>query len=126
MIELEVVTPQRSLLKTMCESVTLPGSEGEFQVLPNHSPLLASLKAGTLSYGDQRLMVAAGYAEVDQSRVTVMCEGAAWPNEVDLASEASLLQQLEAQLLQTAAEDGKTLKAIEAQIESATARMRVV
>lgn len=126
MIELEVVTPQRSLLKTLCDSVTLPGSVGEFQVLPGHAPLLAGLKAGTLSYGDQRLMVAAGYAEIDQARVTVMCEAAAWPNEVDLASEKSLLEQLEAQLLQTASEDDKTLKSIEAQIESATARMGIV
>ncbi len=126
MIELEVVTPQRSLLKTMCDSVTLPGSMGELQVLPGHAPLLAGLKPGTLSYGDQKLMVAAGYAEVDQSHVTVMCEGAAWPNEVDLASERTLLEQLEGQLLQTTAEDEKTLKSIEAQIESATARMRIV
>lgn len=126
MIELEVVTPQRSLLKTLCDSVTLPGSEGEFQVLPGHAPLLAGIRPGTLSYGDQKLMVAAGYAEVDQNHITVMCEGAAWPNEIDLASERSLLEQLESQLLQTAAEDEKTLKSIEAQIESATARMRIV
>jgi F-type H+-transporting ATPase subunit epsilon len=126
MIELEVVTPQRSLLKTLCDSVILPGSEGEFQVLPGHAPLLADLKPGTLSYGDQKLMVASGYAEVDQTRVTVMCEGAAWPGEVDLASEKTLLEQLESQLLQTATEDEKTLKSIEAQIESATARMRIV
>ncbi|MEI6806094.1 MAG: hypothetical protein WCK49_06260, partial [Myxococcaceae bacterium] len=72
MIDLEVVTPQRSLLKTLCESVILPGQKGEFQVLEGHAPLLAALKAGTLSYGDQKLMVAAGYAEVSQKHVSVM------------------------------------------------------
>ncbi|MES2503583.1 MAG: ATP synthase F1 subunit epsilon [Myxococcota bacterium] len=126
MIELEVVTPQRPLLKTQCESVTLPGEQGEFQVLPGHVPLLAALKPGTLTYGDQKLMVAAGYAEVDASRVSVICEGAAWPSEIDLASERTLLEQLEAQLLQISMEDEKTLKAVEAQIASVTARIRIV
>lgn len=126
MIELEVVTPQRPLLKVLCESVTLPGQEGEFQVLEGHTPLLAGLKPGTVSYGDQKLMVAAGYAEVDPKRVTVMCEGAAWPSEVDLASEQSLLEQLEAKLLQVSMEDEHTLREIQAQIESVTARIQVV
>ncbi len=126
MIELEVVTPQRPLLKTLCDSVTLPGQEGEFQVLEGHVPLLAALKPGTLSYGDQKLMVAAGYAEVDPKHVSVLCEGAAWPHELDLKSEQGLLEQLEAKLLQVAAEDEHTLKEIQAQIESVTARIRVI
>lgn len=126
MIELEVVTPQRELLKTLCDSVILPGSMGEFQVLEGHAPLLAALKPGTVSYGDQKVVVAAGYAEVDQKRVSVMCEGAAWPHELDLKSEQSLLEQLEAQLLQVAAEDDRTLKEIQAKIESVTARIRVL
>ncbi|MBN4077468.1 hypothetical protein JYT19_01000, partial [Sulfobacillus acidophilus] len=33
MIELEIVTPQRQLLKVPCQSVTLPGQMGEFEVL---------------------------------------------------------------------------------------------
>ena len=126
MIELEVVTPQRELLKTMCDSVILPGVMGEFQVLEGHAPLLAALKPGTLSYGDQKLVLAAGYAEVDQQHVTVMCEGAAWPGELDLKSEQSLLEQLEAQLLQVSAEDDRSLKEIQAQIESVTARIQVI
>ena len=126
MIELEVVTPQRSMLKTLCESVILPGAQGEFQVLEGHVPLLAALKPGTLSYGDQKLMVAEGYAEIDPKRVTVMCEGAALPSELNLQSEQSLLEQLEAQLLQISAEDEKSLRAIQAQIESVTARIRVI
>ncbi|MEI6790657.1 MAG: ATP synthase F1 subunit epsilon [Myxococcaceae bacterium] len=126
MIELEVVTPQRSLLKTLCESVILPGAQGEFQVLEGHVPLLAALKPGTLSYGDQKLMVAEGYAEIDAKRVSVICEGAALPSELNLQSEQSLLEQLEAKLLQVSAEDDKTLKEIQAQIESVTARIGII
>lgn len=126
MMELEVVTPQRSLLKTLCDSVTLPGTLGEFQVLEGHAPLLAALKPGTLLYGDQKLMVAEGYAEIDAKRVSVICEGAALPSELDLQSEQSLLEQLEAQLLQISAEDDKALKTIQAQIESVTARIRIL
>ncbi|MBL4818413.1 MAG: ATP synthase F1 subunit epsilon [Deltaproteobacteria bacterium] len=126
MIELEIVTPTRPLLKTLCKSVTLPGSDGEFQVLPGHVPMLVGLKPGTVQYEDKKLVIAAGYAETDGKRVAVICEGAAWPHEIDLASEKTLLEQLEAKLLQTTAEDEKNLKAVEAQIESVTARISVL
>lgn len=126
MIELEVVTPQRPLLKVRCDSVTLPGLEGEFQVLEGHVPLLAALKPGILVYDDQKLMVAEGYAEVGPEHVGVICEGAALPSEIDLKSEQGLLEQLEAQLLQISSEDEKSLKAIQAQISSVTARIQVI
>ncbi|MBH1989518.1 MAG: ATP synthase F1 subunit epsilon [Myxococcaceae bacterium] len=126
MIELEVVTPQRSLLKVLCESVALPGQQGEFQVLEGHTACLVALKPGTLAYGDQRLMVASGYAEVDSKRVTVICEGAAWPHEVDLASEKTLLEQLEAKLADRLVEDEHALREIQAQIASVAARIQIV
>ena len=81
MIELEIVTPQKSLLKVMCESVTLPGATGEFEVLQGHAPLLSLLQSGSasfkLSQGERTdLTIGEGFAQVDQQRVTVLCEQA--------------------------------------------------
>ncbi len=77
-LALEIVTPDRALVNEQVDEVQLPGSEGYFGVLPGHTPLLASLKEGTLWYriGQQKheLAVASGFVEVLPDRVTVLAE----------------------------------------------------
>ncbi|MEC8394175.1 MAG: F0F1 ATP synthase subunit epsilon, partial [SAR324 cluster bacterium] len=52
MLKLEVVTPQKKALETEVDSVTLPGSEGELGILPDHIPLLTTLDTGIVSYSN--------------------------------------------------------------------------
>lgn len=77
-LALEIVTPERALVTEDVDEVQLPGSEGYFGVLPGHTPLVASLREGTLWYrvGQQKheLAVAAGFVEVLPDRVTVLAE----------------------------------------------------
>ena len=47
-MKLEIVTPEKLVYSENVEMVTLPGSEGEFGVLANHSPLIAALQAGEI------------------------------------------------------------------------------
>jgi F-type H+-transporting ATPase subunit epsilon len=84
---LEIVTPDRALVTEQVDEVQLPGAEGYFGVLPGHTPLLASLKQGTLWYriGAQKheLTVASGFAEVLPDRVIVLADVAdAAPTQV--------------------------------------------
>ena len=69
MLKLEVVTPQKKALETEVDSVTLPGSEGELGILPDHIPLLTTLDTGIVSYSNgsqkQILVVHWGYAQVE-------------------------------------------------------------
>ena len=80
-LALEIVTPDRALVNEQVDEVQLPGSEGYFGVLPGHTPLLASLKEGTLWYriGQQKheLALASGFVEVLPDRVTVLADVAA-------------------------------------------------
>ena len=81
---LEIVTPDRIVVQEQVDEIQLPGSEGYFGVLPGHTPLLSTLKAGDLWYriGSQRttLPVTGGFVEVLPDRVTVLAEqGAAAP-----------------------------------------------
>jgi F-type H+-transporting ATPase subunit epsilon len=75
---LEIVTPDRQLVREEVDEVQLPGSEGYFGVLPGHTPLLAMLKAGQMWYrigqDTQRLAVAGGFVEVLPDRVIVLAE----------------------------------------------------
>jgi len=65
-MQLKVISPEKVLLDTLVDLVELPGTQGRFQVLHNHAPLVSSLTAGVVSYvparGDDssRLTVASG------------------------------------------------------------------
>lgn len=129
MIELEVVTPERHMLKVSCESVALPGSMGEYQVLEGHTPLLTGLKSGVLSYSSKnetvRIMIAEGFAEVGPSHVTVLCEGAAFASEIDVETEKSLIEKLNDEKRRISGEDANEFKRIEAELERSAAKLRL-
>ena len=77
----ELVSPERLLVSADVEQVLVPGSEGDFTMLPNHAPLLTSLRPGLLdivfSGADRRrYFVRGGFAEVGPAGLTVLAETA--------------------------------------------------
>ncbi|MEM8855392.1 MAG: F0F1 ATP synthase subunit epsilon [Pseudomonadota bacterium] len=77
----ELVSPERLLVSGQVEAVTLPGSEGEFQVMANHAPLLAMLGPGIMdvSGGDvpaQKVFIDGGFVDVNANGCTVLAESA--------------------------------------------------
>lgn len=88
-LTLEVVTPDRSLVREEVDEVQVPGSEGYFGVLPGHTPLLATLKVGEFWYrvGQEKhyLAIAGGFVEVLPDRVTVLADGAERAHGADAA-----------------------------------------
>ena len=96
-LNLEVVTPFRTVLNEDVDSVTLPGIEGELGILPEHVPLLTTLDTGIMSYvngsgNTQAIAVHWGYAQVDGNNVRVLAELAETADEIDLprAQEAEI------------------------------------
>jgi F-type H+-transporting ATPase subunit epsilon len=87
-LNLEVVTPHRTVLVKDVDSVTLPGIEGELGVLPEHIPLLTTLETGIVSYSSsgktQAIAVHWGYAQVEGNSVSVLAELAETAAEIDL------------------------------------------
>ena len=86
---LEIVTPDRALVREEVDEIQLPGAEGYFGILPGHAPLLATLKVGELWYriGQERhyLAIAGGFVEVLPDRVTVLAQIAERAQEIDMA-----------------------------------------
>ncbi len=100
---LEIVAPSRQVVRSeRVDEVIAPGSEGEFGVLPGHTPFLATLKVGMLSYREgsewHHLAVEWGYAEVGPDRVVILAEGADRASEIDL-SEARIEKERAEKLL---------------------------
>jgi F-type H+-transporting ATPase subunit epsilon len=87
-IHLEVVTPERRVLREDVDEVQLPGSNGYLGILPGHAPLMTQLQIGEVSYRKSQksyyLAVGAGYCEVLPHKVTVLAEKAERGDEVDL------------------------------------------
>src|SRR3954462_10581798 len=75
-LKLEIVTPEKTAYSEDVEMVTLPGSEGELGVYPNHVPLLTTLNPGelrVLKEGKELfLAIGEGFVEVTGSRVSVL------------------------------------------------------
>ncbi len=99
-ILLEIVAPSRQVVRSEhVDEVIAPGSEGEFGVLPGHTPMLAMLKVGKLSYreGTQWHHVAVdwGYAEVGPNRVIILAKGADRAADIDLAEARLEKERLE-------------------------------
>jgi F-type H+-transporting ATPase subunit epsilon len=90
-ITFELVSPERLLLSVEADMVTVPGSEGDFGVLPGHAPLISSLRPGVIEVTgaagwDDRIFVAGGIAEVAADRLTVLAEEAIPVSELDHAA----------------------------------------
>src|SRR5574340_694114 len=97
---LEIVAPSRQVVRSeRVDEVIAPGSEGEFGVLPGHTPFLTTLKIGKLSYREgsdwHHLAVDWGYAEVGPDRVVILAEGADRASDIDLAAERVAKEQAE-------------------------------
>ena len=75
---LEIVTPDQKVFEGEVISVTFPGTDGSFQVLNNHAPLLSTLKKGMIVYKDKKheydVMVDGGVVEVLNNKVVVLAE----------------------------------------------------
>lgn len=89
-VEFELVSPERLLLSEQVDMVVVPGAEGDFGVLPRHSPLISTLRPGVIRVFEgrevkQRIFVAGGFAEVTPERCTVLAEEAVPVGDIDTA-----------------------------------------
>ena len=98
-IELELVSPEKLLLSEQVEMVVIPGEDGDFGVLPGHSPVISNIRPGVLSVFEngavtQRIFIASGFAEVTMERCTILAEGAEPVEDLDQAAVDQEIQEL--------------------------------
>ncbi len=98
-LALDLVTPDKLIVHEDVDEVQLPGWEGMLGVLPGHTPLLALLQAGEVTYrkGQERstLVVESGLAEVLPDRVTVLVDTAEAPEAIDVARQEEIKKEAE-------------------------------
>jgi F-type H+-transporting ATPase subunit epsilon len=89
-LRLTLVTRDRKLFDVDCDEIELPGTDGYLGILPGHTPLLAMLRIGVLTYHEggraHYVVLSWGFAEVLPDRVIVLAEMAYASDEIDLAA----------------------------------------
>lgn len=95
MLNLEIVTPEKSVFSDTVESVNIPTPSGEIGILTNHAPLISNLKSGVLSYlksgAVERMVVAGGFVEVSDNKVSILADAVESAGEID--AEAARLER---------------------------------
>ena len=129
-LSITILTPSRCLLDNeACHQAELPGDEGRFGVLADHTPLVTPLAIGEIRLLDasgnvaQRLAVAGGFAEVTPQAIRVTAHAAEADNEID-TDRASAAKARAEKRLRARTEDIDVARA-EAALARALNRLRV-
>jgi F-type H+-transporting ATPase subunit epsilon len=126
-INLEVVTPERLVLREAVDEVIVPGLNGELGILPNHTPLISQLKTGILTYrqGAERkqLHVSGGFVEILPESVSVLSDVAEKPEEIDLERARRAREVAEKKLASKG--DDPDFQSAEEKLERALTRLQL-
>lgn len=98
-LQLEVVTPDKTVVSGEVEMAVCPGVEGEFGVLPKHVSLLSALKIGGLRYRagskEEHVFISGGFADVNNDVLTVLAESAELAENIDTARAMAAKERAE-------------------------------
>jgi ATP synthase, F1 epsilon subunit (delta in mitochondria) len=127
MLKLEIVTPERRVIETETESVTVPTASGEAGILTNHAPLISALKPGILAYsgkgGTEKLAISSGFVEVSSNQVSVLTDVAETAEDIDAASAKTDREEAEKELAAHSNAAADENDAIRERLELANARI---
>jgi F-type H+-transporting ATPase subunit epsilon len=125
--QLEIVTPEKMLVRDVAEEIQIPGKDGYLGILPGHAPLITELAVGEITYRNanmtHRLAVAWGFAEVLPDKVTILAETAERAGEIDASRAQAAKQRAEANLATSATEED--FARVTAELQIAETRLEV-
>ena len=121
-IKLSIVTPNGEIFNGDVKSVTLPGKDGEFGVLPHHSSLVSSLTVGVIEIektdaSKEAVAINWGHVKVSEDSVDVLVDGAV---ALTTSEDSSLAENLEKarELVNAVKEANVSMAAVESKINS--------
>ena len=101
-LKLEIVTPETTIYSEDVEMVTLPGSEGEAGIYPNHVPLMTRVQAGEIIVNrggtEEVVAIGEGFAEITGDHIAILTDNAANSADIDEAIAEEARRKAEARL----------------------------
>ncbi len=126
-LRLEIVTPEAIAYSEDVEMVTLPGTEGEIGVYPNHVPLLTTLKPGELRVlkGGRTdfLAVGEGFVEIKGDAVSVLTDVALEASKIDAGAAEEAVARAQAAMKED--HSAEEVASIQATLQKALAQLHV-
>jgi len=128
-MQLDVVSAEESIFSGAVQELVAPGSMGDLGIMPRHSQLITTLKAGELKYktddGEVLLFVAGGIMEVQPSIVTILADTAVRSEDLDEQTAKDAQKRAEDALEGKDPED-LDYEAIKAELDAAKAQIEMI
>ncbi len=126
-IHVVITSQDRSVFTGEADIVVVPGTLGEMGILPNHSPLLSTLKYGLIKVrykGDEKVFtVAGGIVEVQPDQVTILADSAENVEEIDISRAEAAKKRAEELLLKAIPQDTDTYLSLQAALRRSNLRL---
>ena len=128
-IKFKIVTPERTVTEETVDSATIPTTDGEITILPNHRSYIASLKTGELMLRkgkeENYIYVSGGFIEFNNNELIVLADAAERAEEIDLKIAEQAKKRAEEIKQQKIALDDTEYARVAAAIERESAKIKV-
>ena len=74
MLKLKIVSPEKIEFSGEVENVKVPGTQGSFEILSDHAPIISTLQKGVVEYDGKQLPILGGFVEVQKNSVSLCVE----------------------------------------------------
>ena len=112
-LQLELVLPDKLVASKLVDMVIIAGTEGDFGVLPEHAPLVSSIRPGLLEIHDsektEKFFLAGGFVEVLSNQVSILASELCSLEDIDVSSCKDEIENLKKQLNSSQDEKEKSL-----------------
>ena len=126
-LKLEIVTPEEKIYSEDVNMVTLPGTEGELGVYPNHVPVLTAIKPGELRIvkdgRESAMAVGEGFVEIKGDGVSILTDMALQSEKIDITAAEAAVARAQAAMKED--QTPEQLVAIQASLQKALAQLHV-
>lgn len=124
-LNVRVITPDKVVIDTTVEEIILPSSTGQLGILTDHAPLLTAVDIGVMRIREAgkwtSIVLMEGFAEVEENKVTILCNGAEEGNKIDLKTAQEQLEKVTLEVNEATTKKQK----IEATIELRKSKARL-
>lgn len=129
--QVDIVTPSKTAFEGKLQSIIIPGTEGSFQVLFNHAPLISSFEIGQIKIEDEKgekkvFATSGGTVEVLNNKVIVLAETFESPQEIDIERAKSAMERAKKRKLHQTNENNIDIFRAELALRRAMNRLKLV
>jgi F-type H+-transporting ATPase subunit epsilon len=128
-IKIKIVTPERTVFEEEIDQITLPVTDGQVTILPDHTSYIASLKAGEIYFKkdgkETDIATSGGFVEFDKNNLVVLADSADRAEEIDIEAAEKAKKRAEELMKTRETMDDEEYARVAAAIERESAKIKL-